>query len=199
MVFSDTLLDEVDLSAVQFSLVKDETIKYLFSNDGVLTKPVSVLWVRSDGVYTSSFPTTDGNKLARDIAAGHVFPSSWKFRSKPPGGGKLQAGITPQVAVDLRDALWNEVLRTVYALALKWRNKPGRKALVWVGYGWSIRGKLNASSGPFPVLVELSTRVREARMVIYDITPWPDPEIPVYGKFPTIDYQHYLVYCPTNN
>jgi hypothetical protein len=186
------VLDEVDLSSKQFGVVKSETINFLRRNDGVLAQPVSMLWLKTDGVYMTAFPTADGNSLAQDIASSRVIPTSWKFHLGPQPGVGLQAGSTPQVDVTFRDDLWIEVLRTVYALALKWRDQPGRKALLWVGYGWSIRGELNSSGGPFPILVELSTRIREARMVIYDISPWPDPEIPVHDKIPTIDYRQFL-------
>jgi VWFA-related protein len=172
------VLDEVDLSPVQFALVKSAAIDFLRRNDGGLEQPVSILWVKADGVYGSASPTTDGNDLAQDIATSHVFPTDWMFRSKPDPG------------VTVRDALWVDVLHTVYGLAVKWRDKPGRKALIWIGYGWSLVGELDAK--PFPVLVELSTRIRKARMVIYDITPWPDPEIPVQDRIPAIDYHRFL-------
>ena len=193
------VLDEVDLSPVQFALVKNEAITYLRRNGGVLAQPVSIFWIRIDGVYTSAFPTTDGLMLAADIASNHTFSTVWKFHPVPELGATTpqifsteQPGTAPPPGVTVRDALWNDVLRSVYGLAVKWRDKPGRKALVWVGYGWSILGGLDAKGGPFPVLVELSTRMREARMVIYDITPWPDPEIPVHDRIPAIDYLQYI-------
>jgi len=174
------VLDEVDLSQAQFALVKDAAINFLRRNDGVLAHPTSILWVRTGGIYASAFPRTDGNALAQDIASNRIFPTAWKFQPEP------QFGVT------LRDALWHQVLRTLYGLAVKWSDEPGRKALLWIGYGWSITGKFATRNEPFPVLVEISTRIREARMIIYDITPWPDPEIPVYDKIPTIDYHKFL-------
>lgn len=174
------VLDEVDLSPVEFALVENQTISFLRRNGGLMPQPVSIMWLKTDGVYSSAFSTSDGSSLAQEITSNHVFPTVWKF---PP---ELHPGIS------LRDTLWDEVLRTVYAQAVKWRDKPGRKALIWMGYGWSIRGELDAKGGPFPVLVELSTRIREARMVIYDITPWPDPEIPVHDRLPEIDYRQFL-------
>jgi VWFA-related protein len=172
------VLDEVDLSAAQFDLAKTEAIEFLRSNGGMLAQPTSILWVRTGGVYSSAFPTTDGFLLAQDIASSHVFATDWMFHSKPRPG------------VTIRDDLWNEVLRTVYALAVKWRDKPGRKALIWIGEGWSISGTLEAKGGAFPILVELSTCIREARMVIYDISPWPDPEL--VARIPPIDYRLFL-------
>jgi hypothetical protein len=186
------VLDEVDLSEMQFALAKSAAISFLRRNHASLAQPVSILWVRRDGIYASAYPTVDGDHLAQDIASGHVFPTDWKFHPTPQPAVTLLAGRDLQQGMSLRNSLSVEVLRAVYALAVKWRDKPGRKALIWIGYGWSILGELHASGGPFPVLVELSTRIREARMVIYDINPWPDPEIPVHDKIPEIDYHHFL-------
>ena len=182
------VLDEVDLSDVQFALVTNAVIDYLHRNGGVLTQPVSLLWIQRDGVYTSAFPSTDGNRLAQDIVSKRVFRTAWMFREESQPGVTLQLSVAPQPdnsskpIVSLRDSLWAEVLRTVYAQAVKWREEPGRKALVWIGYGWSILGEFSKTSRPFQVEVELATRIREARMVIYEITPWQDPEIPDQDK-----------------
>jgi hypothetical protein len=186
------VLDEVDLSPGQFAIVENAAISFLRRNGGVLAQPVSILWVRTDGVYASGFPTTDGNSLARQITSKAAFPIVWKFPLLPQSVVTCKPGASPKPCVTVRDALWNEVLRSVYGLAVKWKDKPGRKAVLWIGDGWSVLGKLDAKGGVFPVLVELSARIREARMVIYDITPWPDPEIPVHDKIPEIDYHHFL-------
>lgn len=156
------VLDEVDLSPDEFALARDAAVSFLHRNDGVLAAPVSIVWIKSDGIYTSAFASTDGLSLAQDIVSGHLFPTNWMFH------------LAPHPRVTDRDASWIDILRTVYGLAVKWKNRPGRKALIWIGYGWSITGKLDAK--PFPILVELSTRIREARTVIYEIDPWPDPE-----------------------
>ena len=62
------VLDEVDLSPIQFELVKDESIKFLRQNGGHLAQPVSVYWFTTFGLYASAQPTTDGNALAEDVA-----------------------------------------------------------------------------------------------------------------------------------
>jgi hypothetical protein len=110
---ADLVLDEVDLTRVELALVKDQAMSFLRSNGGVLAQPVVLFWIKNDGVYTSLFPTTDGNALAQSIATGHVFPTDWKFPTE------AVPGVTP------RDALWGNVFRTVYALAMKFRDKPG--------------------------------------------------------------------------
>ena len=115
------VLDEVDLSDAQFGLVKTATINFLRRNGGVLAQPVCILWAKNDGVYASTFPTTNGNHLALDIESGQVFKTEWMFHPRAEPG------------VDFRDADWSDLVHAVYGLAVKWRDKPGRKALIWLG------------------------------------------------------------------
>ena len=46
---------------------------------------------------------------------------------------------------------------------------------MWMGFGWPARGPLEHRDTAFSSLVELSTRIREARMVISQVTAWSDP------------------------
>jgi VWFA-related protein len=184
------VLDEVNLSSVQFEFVKDESIKYLRQNGGHLAQPVSVYWFTTFGLYASAQPTTDGNALAEDVSHSRSRRVLWQL---PPHRG---VHVTPESE---RYRQWDRALQTIYSIAIERRNKPGRKVLVWMGFGWPPRGPLErrdnapfmgswliSSSTPFTSLVELSTRIREARMVISQVTAWADP---VVSNF---DYTHYL-------
>jgi VWFA-related protein len=184
------VLDEVNLSPVQFELVKDESIKYLRQNGGHLAQPASIYWFTTFGLYASAQPTTDGNALADDVAHNRSHRVLWQL---PP---YRDLHVTPEAE---RYRQWDRALQTLYCIAIERRNKPGRKVLVWMGFGWPPRGPLErgdkapsmgswqiSSSTPFTSLVELSTRIREARMVISQVTAWADP---VVSNF---DYTHYL-------
>ena len=184
------VLDEVNLSPVQFELVKDESIKYLRQNGGHLAQPVSIYWFTAFGLYASAQPTADGNALAEDVAHNRSHRVLWQL---PP---HRDVHATPESD---RYKQWDRALQTIYCIAIERRNKPGRKVLVWMGFGWPARGPLErkdnapfmgswliSSSTPFTSLVELSTRIREARMVISQVTAWADP---VVSDF---DYTHYL-------
>jgi len=85
-----------------------------------------------------------------------------------------------------RSALWNGAIQTVYSVAIERREKPGRKVLVWMGFGWPVRGPLEHRDTAFESLVELSTRIREARLVISQVTTWSDSQISNF------DYTDYL-------
>lgn len=172
------VLDEVNLSPVQFDQTKRETIRFLRKNDGHLAQPVSVYWFTGNGLFASPLPTTDGNALALDIAHHRVGRTLWTI---PP----MRAGVVDDV-VKRRYLLWNSALKAVYSIAVERRDKPGRKLLVWIGFGWPVAfGMLENPESNFDILVELSTRIREARIFIAQIYGWPDP---LKFNFPYTNY-----------
>jgi VWFA-related protein len=171
------VLDEVNLSHSQFETAKDESIKFLRQNGGRLAQPASVYWFTTTGLYASANPTTDGSALADDVAHDHPPRELWTIpRNRDPH----------MTAEALRYVLWDRALQTVYTIAIERRYKPGRKVLVWMGFGWPPRGPLEQRDTAFTSLVELSTRIREARMVICQVTPWSDPAVFNF------DYTNYL-------
>jgi VWFA-related protein len=171
------VLDEVNLSNAQFELIKDELIKFLRQKDGHLAQPTSVYWFTPAGLYASAIPTTDGNALGRDVAR-HWSPRVlWKV-SPNHNAHKTEESE--------RSLLWYRAIQTVYSIAIERREKPGRKLLVWMGFGWPARRPLEHRENAFESLVELSTRIREARLVISQVTTWSDSQISNF------DYTDYL-------
>jgi VWFA-related protein len=170
------VLDEVNLSNAQFELVREGSIKFLRQNDGHLAQPTSVYWFTAAGLYASAKPTTDGNALSEDVAQ-HWSPRLlWKV---PPNHG------ADKTTESERYALWYRAIQTVYSIAIERREKPGRKVLVWMGFGWPARGPLEHRENAFESLVELATRMREARLVFSQVPAWSDP---VVFKFDYTDY-----------
>jgi VWFA-related protein len=161
------VLDELNLSRFQFELVKDETIKFLRQNDGHLPQPASVYWITTAGLYASANPKTDGNALAEDVAHHRSPRELWKV---PPNHSLLREQESE------RYARWEGALKTVYTIAIERRGTPGRKVLVWIGFGWPPPGPLAHGETAFPWLVELSTRIREARMIISQVTARTEPQ-----------------------
>jgi VWFA-related protein len=72
-------------------------------------------------------------------------------------------------------------------------DKPGRKLLIWIGPGWPLldRGAVTYSQSDtqryFDTIVELSTRLRQARIAVYSVVPG-DASL---GKFSNL-YQAFL-------
>jgi hypothetical protein len=62
-------------------------------------------------------------------------------------------------------------------MAIERRGLPGRKLLLWMGFGWlAVHGPGEYKDDAFPWLMEFSTRIREARMVISEVTVRTQPE-----------------------
>jgi VWFA-related protein len=187
------VLDEVDLLPNQLELMENESIKFLRGNGGHLAEPTSVYWFTMSGLYATDL-TTDGNALAEDVAH-HT--SRRKVLA-------VSQSYDPFVdrAESERLARWNASVRAVYAMTIERRSKPGRKLLLWIGFGWlAIHGnqryKEHYKDDAFPWLVELSTRIREARMVISEVTVRTQPDGSVVRREPSAyefknSYKDYL-------
>ena len=163
------VLDQVNLTPMQFGWVKQETVKFLRENGGHLACPVSIYWFTSGGLRATAAPTTDGNALAVEVAHDHWHRLVWEIPSIP---------FEHRTMVAARHKLWDSDLRTVYTIAIERRDKPGRKALVWMGFGWPPSGRLEGPDREATLgsLVELSSRMREARLAVYQIPVWPDQD-----------------------
>jgi VWFA-related protein len=174
------LLDEVDLSQVELQLVNDETMKFLRQNGGHLAQPTSVYWFTTSGLYASATPTNDGNALAEDVAHHRSPRTLWAVpRNRNPF----------TTTESERYARWDRTRRAVYSIAVERRGVPGRKLLVWMGFGWpGARGLREDQDTAFSSLVELSTRIREARMVISEVTARTEPAAFSFKDF----YKDYL-------
>jgi VWFA-related protein len=172
------VLDEVDLSPLQRELVKNESIKFLRRNGGHLGEPTSVYWFTTSGLYATAAPTTDGNALAEDVARHNSHRTVWTnprirdpFTTAEPKPGEVCQPCQVQSY-----ARWVRSLRAVYSMAIERRGVPGRKLLLWMGFGWlAVHGPEQYKDAAFPWLVELSTRIREARMVISEVTARTEP------------------------
>jgi VWFA-related protein len=163
------VLDEVDLLPLQLELVKGESIKFLRQNGGHLGEPTSVYWFTTSGLYATATPTTDGNTLAEDVAHHNSHRKIWAdSRTYDP---------FPKPAESERYAKWNRSVRAIYSMAIERRGAPGRKLLLWMGFGWlAVHGPEAYKDAAFSWMVELSTRIREARMVISEVTVRTQPK-----------------------
>ena len=163
------VLDEVNLSPVQLELVKNESIKFLRQNGGHLGEPTSIYWFTTSGLYATATPTTDGNALAEEVAHDGSPRTVWAIpRIRDPF----------MTAESERYARWDRNLRAVYSIAVERRGDPGRKLLLWMGFGWpSVRGRAedNTRTLLFPRWWSFPSRIREARMVISEVTARTEP------------------------
>lgn len=171
------VLDQVDLSPAQIALVRRDVAKFLRQNNGHPPIPVSIYWFRRTGLYATSAASTDGNELADEVVNDRAQRELWEIPPAPQGNiGALGARSAK---------LWDSALRSVYTIAIERKELPGRKALLWFGPGWPLdTGQFHSTGMAFDSLVELSTRVREARIVIC--------QVPIPESVPNSDYLNYI-------
>jgi VWFA-related protein len=111
------------------------------------------------GLRIQPRPSVDGNALL--VVLDHV------------------GGVIPTIKVGAEGDLerLQLSLRQMAAIAENEAKMPGRKLLIWLGPGWPILDSPNFSFSDkdqrryFDAIVELSTRMREARMSLYSVSP----------------------------
>ncbi len=173
------LIDMANLPFQQVAFVLGEIDRFLRQNGGNLRQPLSLIVLTETGIKVQPRPSLDGNAIAKVLKgiSGHI-----SFINPAMGGeGYLERF---QVSVkQLTEIAGNET------------TKPGRKLLIWVGPGWPLLNRPSDSFSDreqhrqFNSIVELSTRLREARIVLYSVAP-VDTTADA-GRFTTL-YQKFL-------
>jgi VWFA-related protein len=155
------LLDVANLPFQQVSFVRQQVAKFLSQDGGQLVQPVTIILLTDTGMRIQPRPSTDGKALLSVL--GQV---KGNIGTMNPAMGAIGALQRFQLSV-----------HQLAAIAENEARKPGRKLLVWVGPGWPV---LDASTSVyseknqqryFDAIVELSTKLREARMVLYSVAP----------------------------
>ncbi|HEY1903622.1 MAG TPA: VWA domain-containing protein [Terracidiphilus sp.] len=158
--------------------------KFLRQNGGHLAQPVSIYRVSNAGLSVTPQPSTDGNALATEISQ----KGGLRKITLDQGDLSLQNSSFQNQLIHPQTAL-----SALGSIVLIERRKPGRKLLVWVGYGGPgeedyDRGLALGSrqSARFDWITEFSTRIREARIALFGVTFWQSPD----RRFP---YESFLV------
>lgn len=174
------LIDTVNLSFGQVAFVRGEIAKFLQQNGGHLAQPVSIMLLTDAGLRVQPRSSADGNALLSVL-------------------NQIKGGIHT-----INGATGAEGAVERFQISLKWMStiaenearKPGRKLLIWVGPGWpmldarSSRYSERQQQRYFDEIVELSTRIREARLTLYSVSSL-DSSLGEEGN-DTFLYQDYL-------
>jgi len=155
------LVDTVNLPFQQSSFIHQEIARFLRQNNGHLAQPVSLMLLTEAGLRIQPRPSVDGNALLTvlDQIKGSVH------------------GITAAMGAEGDLQRFQLSLRQMAAVAENEARRPGRKLLIWVGPGWPMLNSSNFSFSDkdqrryFDAIVELTTRMREARMALYSVSP----------------------------
>jgi|HubBroStandDraft_1064217.scaffolds.fasta_scaffold67312_2 VWFA-related protein len=155
------VVDTVNLPFQQISFIHQEIARFLRQNSGHLAQPVSLMLLSEAGLRIQPRPSVDGNALLTVL---------------DQIKGSLH-GITSAMGAEGDLQRLQLSLRQMTAIAENEALRPGRKLLIWVGPGWPMLDSPNFSFSDkdqrryFDAIVELSTRMREARMVLYSVAP----------------------------
>jgi VWFA-related protein len=172
------VIDLVNLPFPQVAITRQEIERFLKMNDGHLNQPVTLLLLSDAGMRVQPRPSVDGNALVSIV--NQIKGNVRTVDAAMGGEGLLER--------------FQLCARQMAAIAENEARKPGRKLLIWVGPGWPMlnRGELGYYSDKdqrryFDSIVELSTRLREARMVVYSVAPSTNAD-----TTSSIRYQDYL-------
>lgn len=155
------LLDMVNLPFQQVAFVRGEVERFLREDGGHLKQPVMLALLTSGGLRVQARPTSDGNALV-DVVR-HIHGSVSAINPAMGGPGMVERF---QLSVKQLEAIAENEVRV-----------PGRKLLIWAGPGWPMLDKPSEGYSAkdqrryFDGIVELSTKLREARMAVYSVSP----------------------------
>jgi len=155
------VFDTVNLPFSQVSFIHQELARFLSLNGGHLSQPVSIMLLTEAGLRIQPRPSVDGNALLSVL-------DQVKAQVHTISGAMGAEGQLQRLQLSLRQ---------MTAIAENEARKPGRKLLIWVGPGWPMLTSSDFSSSDkdqrryFDAIVELSSRLREARMVVYSVAP----------------------------
>jgi VWFA-related protein len=168
------LIDTVNLPVFRVGFVRQEFEKFLRQNGGHLAQPVSIFWFTSEGVNVRRLPSTDGNALVAEL--------------NRADSNSLAISRSGREYDDIQHLALS--VQGLTAIAQAEAKKPGRKLLIWAGHGWPMldNRRVQASSkvqqNYFDSIVELSTKLREARISLYNTSfAEPGPATLLYGDF----------------
>ncbi|MGD0737287.1 MAG: VWA domain-containing protein [Terracidiphilus sp.] len=156
------LFDALNLATKQAAEAQKAIDTFLHQNNGHLAQPVSIYRISDSGLSVTSQPSTDGNAVAAEFDKKNGMRVLWnRLDNFRPLADQAFQNLAYRLLASL-DAFGS--------ITIEERHTPGRKVLIWIGDGWPTGPYLN---DPFNQIVELSTRIREARITLNRITTWP--------------------------
>ena len=165
------VVDAVNLSPRQ---AESAIVHFLRRNNGRQEAACFLYRLTRDGLFSSSKPTRDGNMLIKEVEQ-HKSPRTVWRSGRNDGPSLLRAWESISQPNPLS-------LRALGSIAIDQREIAGRKVVIWIGPGWPVLG---VTDSDFDEITELSTRLREARITLDNVTEWPNPD-------QSFDYHNYL-------
>ena len=154
-------IDAVNSPITLLSYARQELDKFLRANGGKLQRPTSLAILSDKGIQAQGGSTLDGNLLAKAV---DDIPSQLRIINRSQGFYGAQDRI-------------NLSLNSLSLLIDQQAPRPGRKLIIFISPGWPLL------SGPrielsrrdqdriFASVVNLSTRLRQANITLYQVDP----------------------------
>jgi VWFA-related protein len=155
------LIDGVNTGYQTIAYERSQIDKFLRANGGQLAHPVKLAIFGDTGTQVQNNFTTDGNAIAESLDKQTVALRTIR-RSQGFYG-----------AVDRFDLS----LKTLEQLSEVGAAHPGRTLVLWISPGWPLLSGPGVHmddkqrQGIFNAIVMISTRLRQARLTLYDINP----------------------------
>jgi VWFA-related protein len=150
--------------SAELLVAEGEAENFLRQHQGNLAEPVMIYRSSKDGLFASAQPSMDGSVLADQVT----------HRTEPLAIWKTPMDFeTPRLLLGNSNVNF-DLARSLVALgsiAIEERRRPGRKLMFWLGPGWQTDAAKGA--GLFDFFTEISTRLREARISLWEATEWP--------------------------
>ena len=172
------VIDMVNLPFQQVAFTRKEISEFLEQNGGHLKQPVKLAVVSDAGIRVQPRASIDGDALLNVVKG---INGSVRTIDSAMGG----------------EALVERFRRSSHqfiSIAENEARVPGRKLLIWVGPGWPMLNHQDLGSysernqqGYFDGVVEITSRLRDARMVVYSVAPYSGANTTF-----NIRYQDYL-------
>lgn len=168
------VVDEVNDSLVNVAYAKDQISKFLRTNGGKFSMPVSLVFFSDSGATIGGEPSVDASVLLAELNKDRT-PLHTILRSQGPYGQNDRFELS---------------LRAIEQLIDEESPRPGRKLMVWISPGWPFLDFLHVDPTRktrqqiFNTIVGLSARLREARITLYSVDP--------LGVSRSIYYQEFL-------
>ena len=125
------VIDSVNLQPKQVDRAQEEILKFLHQNGGRLAQPVSIYLVSRWHLMVTPQPSTDGNLLAEQI----THTNELRAILPPEQGLIVDSAVFPKAEIPRNPIS----LAALGAMVLEARQRPGRKLMIWVGFGWPAR------------------------------------------------------------
>lgn len=173
------LIDDVNNDFNIVSNERGQIDSYLRRNHGQLPAPVSIAYLTERGFDLVVPPSTDGN-----LVASVLDQRQGELRDIDRSAGFYGFSEMMQMSID------------AFTKMLRYESRvPGRKLVIWISKGWRLFDSPNVvftdqqERAFFNLVVDLSTGLRQARVVLYAVDPYGLEDA---GGFRTFLWQDFL-------